>query len=81
MIRWEAAIIAVFGTVGGLLLGVAFGWAIVHGLGSSSNLLFRVPPGQALVIFALGAVVGVVAAVRPARRAARLDIIGAIATE
>jgi putative ABC transport system permease protein len=42
---------------------------------------FAAPPGQLLTVLMAGAVVGVLAGVRPARRAARLDILGAIATE
>ncbi|MGH9112830.1 MAG: hypothetical protein ACRDZN_11125 [Acidimicrobiales bacterium] len=46
------------------------------GLGS-----FVLPAGQLAVVLALGALVGIVAAVRPARRAAKLDVVEAIATE
>ncbi|MDT5013572.1 MAG: putative transport system permease protein, partial [Mycobacterium sp.] len=81
MVRWESAIIAVFGTVGGLVLGTAFGWAVIHGLGSANDVLFRVPVGQALLIVIAGALIGVLAAVRPARRAAKLDVLQAIASE
>ena len=81
MVRWEAVIIALFGTVGGLLLGVAFGWAIVHGLGRDQHLLFAVPAGRIVLIMIVGAVAGVLAALRPASRASRLNILQAIATE
>lgn len=81
MVRWEATIIAVFGTFGGVMAGVAFGWAIIHGLGRDNNVLFAVPVGQAVVIMIVGAAAGVLAALRPASRAGRLDILAAIAAE
>src|SRR5918995_5303743 len=42
---------------------------------------FTRPAGQLAVVLALGALVGIVAAVRPARRAAKLDVLQAIATD
>jgi putative ABC transport system permease protein len=42
---------------------------------------FALPIGQMAVVLALGALVGVAAAVRPARRAAKLDVLAAIATD
>jgi putative ABC transport system permease protein len=81
MVRWEAAIIALFGTIGGVLLGVAFAWAIIHGLGRDQNVLFRIPFARAGVILAAGAVAGILAAVLPARRAGRLEMLRAIAAE
>jgi putative ABC transport system permease protein len=81
MVRWEATIIALFGTVGGVLLGTAFGWAIVRGLGRDNNLLFDVPVARLVVIVVVGGIAGVVAAWRPAARAARLNVLEAIATE
>jgi putative ABC transport system permease protein len=82
MVRGEALIVALFGTVGGLGLGVFLGWALVSALaidGFTSS--FAVPTVSLAVVLALGALVGVVAAVRPAHRAARMDVLSAIATE
>ena len=42
---------------------------------------FAVPAGRLLIVLAVGAGVGVLAAVRPARRAARLDVLTAIAVD
>jgi putative ABC transport system permease protein len=82
MVRGEAVIVSSFGTVGGIGLGCYLGWAMLQALSSSEeDLGFAVPVGQLLVVLALGALVGVVAALRPARRAARLDVLGAIATD
>ena len=82
MVRGEALVVALFGTVGGLGLGTFLGWAMVKTIDAAEGLgAFAVPAGQLGVVVALGAIVGVVAAVRPARRAARLDVLQAIATD
>jgi putative ABC transport system permease protein len=82
MVRGEALVVALFGTVGGLGLGTFLGWAMVRTVEAIEGLgTFAVPAGQLGVVVALGAIVGVVAAARPARRAARLDVLRAIATE
>ena len=84
MIRWESVVIAVFGTVGGLGLGVFLGWALVQAAAGgpfSDVSAFSAPVGQLVIVLGAGAVAGVLAGVRPARRAARLDVLGAIATE
>ena len=81
MIRSESIMIAVFGTIGGLGLGVFFGWAFVRSLSSDELGVFAAAPGQLVVVLLVGAVAGVMAAVRPARKAARLDVLAAIAGE
>jgi putative ABC transport system permease protein len=80
-IRWESVIIAVQGTLLGLVLGVALGWAFVRALADEGIDVFRVPTASLLVIVALGALAGMLAAVLPSRRAAKLDILRAVATE
>jgi putative ABC transport system permease protein len=85
MIRWESVIIAVFGTVGGLGLGMFLGWALVEaaseGAGEITAPTFTTPVGRLLVVLVVGAVAGVLAGLRPARRAARRPVLEAIATE
>jgi putative ABC transport system permease protein len=81
MVRWESVVIALLGTLGGTAVGMAFGWAIIHGLGRDSNLLFSVPLRQTLIIVVVGALAGIVAALRPASNASKLDILRAISTE
>jgi putative ABC transport system permease protein len=81
MVRGEATTVALFGTVGGILLGVFLAWAVIDTLASEGLTSFMIPTGPLAVITVVGAVVGVVAAVRPARRAARTDVLAAIATE
>jgi putative ABC transport system permease protein len=81
VIRAEAALIAVAGGVlgigGGLLLGAMFQRAALR----TGLLEAAVPAGQLLVVLAGLAVAGVAAAAWPARRAARTDVLAAIASE
>jgi putative ABC transport system permease protein len=78
-VRWESVIIALVGTVLGLAIGLFFGWAVVQALGSQGINTLSVPVGQLAIVVVVAAVAGVVAALLPARRAARLDVLGAIA--
>jgi len=80
-VRAEALVISAFGALEGLLLGVLFGWAIVAALRSAgvSQLVFPVP--QLLVVTVLAALAGLLAAIAPSRRAARLNILQAVTTE
>ena len=79
MIRWESVIISVFGTAGGIALGTFLGWAVVKSASSSTLGVFAAPPGQLVIFLIAGALAGVLAGLRPARRAARLDVLTAIA--
>ena len=81
MIRLESVVVAVFGAVLGVVMGVAFGSAVVRAL-RDDGLTDLAIPWVALVVFVVGsAVLGVLAAVFPARRAARLDVLRAITSE
>ena len=80
-VRSEAVIIALFGAVEGLVVGVLFGWALVAALASSGITTLRIPIGQLLVVAVLAGAAGVLAAVVPGRRAARLDVLRAITAE
>lgn len=83
MVRWESVLVAAFGTVGGLALGGLLGWVMVkasEGAGDTP-FAFAVPPTRLALIAAVGLVAGAIAGWRPARGAARLDILRAIATE
>ncbi len=81
MIRGESVIIALLGTALGLAIGLFFGWALVRAAREDGISTFRVPIGQLALVTVIAALAGVVAAVRPARRAARLDVLAAIATD
>ena len=80
-IRWESVIIAPQGTLLGLLVGLFFGWALVRALHDEGLTVFRVPYGSVLAIVLLAALAGMIAAVSPSRRAAKLDVLQAIVSE
>ena len=81
MIRWESVVIAVLGAVLGLVTGVASGWAIVRALESQGITELVVPAGQLAGFVVFAAVAGVLAAVLPGRRAAKVDVLRALAAE
>ncbi|MGK5694455.1 ABC transporter permease [Streptomyces sp. URMC 128] len=83
MVRWESVLVAAFGTAGGLALGAFLGWVLVRASdgSSDSDFAFAVPPAQLTVVALVGLAAGALAGLRPARRAARLDVLRAIATE
>ena len=79
MIRIEAALVATFGAVLGVGVGLLFGWGVVTALPESLAGGLEVPVGQILAVVAIAAAAGLVAAWLPARRAGRLDVLDAIA--
>jgi putative ABC transport system permease protein len=81
MLRYESVVIAAFGATLGLGIGVAFGWALQRVLADDSIDVLSVPFGQLALCVVAAAVLGVVAAIWPARRAARMDVLRAITTE
>ena len=81
MIGLESVVIAVLGALLGVAMGVGFGMAIVSSL-RDEGLSVTAIPTLTLVWFVVGAaVIGVLAALIPARRAANLDVLKAIATD
>ena len=80
-IRWESVIIALQGTVLGLLIGVFFGWALVLAMKSQGITEFSIPVLNLVIVVVLAALAGAVAAIWPSRRAAKLNILRAIVTE
>ncbi|HUI49567.1 MAG TPA: FtsX-like permease family protein [Acidimicrobiia bacterium] len=80
-IRWESVIISLLGTINGLAIGLLFGWSVVRALKDQGFNSFAIAPGQLLVVVIILAVASVGAAIFPARRAAKLDVLRAISTE
>jgi putative ABC transport system permease protein len=81
MVRTESVITAVLGSLLGLAVGVLFGTLIVKDLSSQGIDTLVVPGGQLLAYVLVAALAGVLAAVGPARRAARLDVLAAVSHE
>jgi len=79
MVRLESGVVAVFGTLGGIALGTFLGWGLVAANPSVEGSTFVLPVTRLAIVLLVGAVAGVVAGIRPARRAARLDPLEAIA--
>jgi putative ABC transport system permease protein len=79
-VRWEAVLIALLGTALGALLAIGGAWGIVQALADQDITTFAIPGVQMVVITLLAGGAGVVAAVGPARRAAKLDVLDAIST-
>jgi putative ABC transport system permease protein len=79
MVTVEAVVISVFGALLGVVVGAGLGTAVTRALKSDGITELVLPWGRMGTYLALAAVVGVIAAVLPAIRAARLNVLGAIA--
>ena len=79
-VRYESAIIALIGTFAGLVLGLFFGWAAFDALGVAYSD-FVIPWAALAAIAVAGLVAGLLSGVLPARRAGRLEVLDAIATQ
>ena len=80
-IRLESVVIAMQGTALGLLIGVLFGWAITHAINIAGTGVVSIPYRTLVEVVILAALGAVVTAIRPAGRAAKLNILRAIVTE
>jgi len=80
VVRWESIIIAVFGTALGLAIGTFFGWAIVRAMADEGIDTLTVPITSLAVVTIIAGFAGAIAAVVPARRAAKLDVLQALVT-
>ena len=80
-IRWEAFIVAVFGGLLGVVVGTVFGIATTLALPDSVVRDLAIPVTDLVVFVVVSAVAGLLAAVLPARRAGRMNVLDAIAHE
>lgn len=80
-IRWEAVLISTLGALVGSGLGLVLSWAVLKALESQGLSEFTVPGGTMATIVVGAAVLGTLSSIRPARRASKLAILDAIATE
>jgi ABC-type antimicrobial peptide transport system permease subunit len=76
-VRYESVITSVIGGVLGIVVGVVFAYVVTTRFGGF-GIEFAVPGVQLAVFLVVSIVVGVLAAIVPARRAARMDILEAI---
>jgi putative ABC transport system permease protein len=79
-VRWESVITSLLGAVVGIVLGVGLGWVIVYALRDQGLSSFSVPVGPTVSILVMAFVIGVLAAVYPAWRATRVNLLAAITT-
>jgi putative ABC transport system permease protein len=80
MIRGESVITAGIGAVLGTALGIVFAVIISRPL-ADQGFVFSLPVGTLIVFFILAGIAGVLAAISPARRAAKVDVLRAVTTE
>jgi putative ABC transport system permease protein len=80
MIRHESIVTALIGGVLGIVVGILLSVLVTHAL-SSEGIVFAVPAAQLLYFVIASVIVGVLAAILPARRAARLNVLEALQYE
>jgi putative ABC transport system permease protein len=80
MIRYEAVITALIGAILGMILGVIFAFLISQPL-KDEGFTLSYPVGSLIFIFVLAGLLGVLAAIPPARRASRLDVLESLQYE
>jgi putative ABC transport system permease protein len=74
-IRWESVITSLIGAVSGVILGIALGWVIVRALDDEGLKSYTLPIGGTIGILILSFMIGVIAAIYPARRATRMNVL------
>lgn len=80
IVRYESVITALIGAVLGSILGVVFAVIMSRPL-ADEGFTLSIPVGTLLALLLLAIVAGIVAAIGPARRASRLDVLDALAYE
>ena len=78
-VRWESVITSLLGAVSGVVLGIVMGIVVVAALSDEGDITFRLPVNETLWIVVISFVLGVVAAVYPAWRATKVNVVEAIA--
>ena len=80
-VRWESVLTALLGAVLGIIIGILLGYAVTLALSDQGLNSFTIPWGALVLIVVIAFVIGVVAAIGPARRAAKLDVLRAVTVE
>lgn len=81
MITVESVIICLFGAVLGIAVGIGLGWTVQQALEEEGLTSFALPWGLIVTYLVAAVAVGLLAAIAPAARAAKLNVLGAIAYE
>ncbi|HEY5388729.1 MAG TPA: FtsX-like permease family protein, partial [Thermoleophilia bacterium] len=76
-VRYESVITSIIGALMGIVVGIVFAWVVTTKF-AGQGITFSIPGGQLVAFLIVGVVVGVIAAILPARRAAKIDILAAI---
>lgn len=79
-VRWESVITSLLGAVLGIILGIGLGWIIVFALKDQGLTSFKLPIVPTIVIMVMSFIVGLFAAIYPAWRATRVNILDALNT-
>jgi putative ABC transport system permease protein len=81
MVRWESVVISLIGALSGAGLGIGIGLGLSQAMKDVGIKAISIPVAQLALYVALAAVAGVLAAVGPARSAAKVDILDAVVTD
>jgi putative ABC transport system permease protein len=81
MVRWESVVISVLGASFGAVLGIGLGAALAKAMADQGITAVSVPGPQIALYVGAAAVAGLLAAVGPARRAAKVDVLRAVVTD
>ena len=76
-VRYESVITSIIGAIMGIVIGIVFAWVVTTRF-AGQGITFSIPGTQLVVFLVLAVIVGVIAAILPARRAAKIDILEAI---
>jgi putative ABC transport system permease protein len=80
MVRGEAIVVCLIGALLGVVVGLGLGLALVSAIHFDTGTVLSIPAATLIIVVLLAGLAGVVAAIGPARRAAKLDVLRAIAT-
>ena len=80
-VRWESVITSLYGAAVGVLMGLVLGYVIIVALRDQGLTEYTIPVANVVWIMVLAFAAGVIAAVIPAWRATRLDVLRAIAAD
>jgi putative ABC transport system permease protein len=80
VVRWESVITAIIGGLLGIAIGLVFGWLVSVSL-ADQGVIFAIPTSQLVLSLVVAAIAGLLAAILPARRASRLNVLEALQYE